>query len=53
MIKVTINNFIDARSGAGEKTGQGRGMNHGATSPSTGRVITPQVVYCYTLFFTS
>lgn len=31
------------RSGAGEKSGQGRGMNHGATSPSTGRVITPQM----------
>ena len=34
---------MNSRSGSGDKSGPSRGVNHGATSPSTGRVITPQV----------
>ena len=34
---------LNSRSGSGDKSGPSRGVNHGATSPSTGRVITPQV----------
>ena len=34
---------VNSRSGSGDKSGPSRGVNHGATSPSTGRVITPQV----------
>ena len=43
ILDLIIDQNLNSRSGSGDKSGPSRGVNHGATSPSTGRVITPQV----------
>ena len=43
ILDLIVDQNLNSRSGSGDKSGPSRGVNHGATSPSTGRVITPQV----------